>query len=56
LSEENYSKDESKRKIFQYKSIVFAKQDKPKWNEVVNVGYYNSEYFFLFSSFIHLKR
>lgn len=38
LSEDNYSKEESKKRIFQYKSVVYCKQDKPKWNEVVNVS------------------
>jgi hypothetical protein len=30
--------DSIKKKVFFYKSIAFSKQDKPKWNEVVNVS------------------
>ena len=29
--------DDPKKKSFFYKSLVYAKQDKPKWNEIVNV-------------------
>ncbi len=36
--ESDESAKDSKKKLFFYKSIAYAKQDKPKWNEVVNVN------------------
>ena len=40
FSDENDDQTEkgSKKKSFFYKSIVYPKQDKPKWNEVLNVS------------------
>lgn len=40
FSDENddQTEKESKKKTFFYKSIVYPKQDKPKWNEILNVS------------------
>ena len=38
FNDENEDPRSQKKRNFFYKSIVYAKQDKPKWNEVVNVS------------------
>ena len=35
---DNQTAKDAKKKSFFYKSIVYPKQDKPKWNEVLNVS------------------
>lgn len=34
----DFSDENSRQKYFFYKSLVYVKQDRPKWNEIVNVS------------------
>lgn len=43
------------RRFYYYKSVVYGKQDKPKWNEIVNVSIPHGNYFFSLTSFQHTQ-